>query len=204
MKQQVLFIHGGEAFSDYNAFLKYLAVKEIHDPLGLEKGRRWSKTLREDLGDACEVYMPQMPNSWNAKYEEWKIWFERHFEFLRDGVILIGHSQGGYFLAKYFTENEVPFHVKALYLLASPFRPDDFGDEDGGDFAFDTAQVGNIADRVERIYILHSADDPIVPFAHGEQFAAALPVAEFVRFEDKGHFLGEEFPELIQSIRGLE
>lgn len=203
MKQQVLFIHGGEAFSDYNNFLSYLRTREMRYPHGI-RPTRWMNTLGDNLGTDYELFTPQMPNSQNAKYEEWKIWFERHFEFLHDGVILIGHSQGGYFLAKYFTENEVPFHVKALYLLASPFRPDDFGDEDGGDFAFDTAQVGKIADRVERVFILHSTDDPVVPFAHGEQFAAALPNAQFVRFENKGHFLDEEFPELIQSIRGLE
>ncbi len=203
-KQQVFYIHGGSSYSKYENFLEDLRTMPLRDlPGDPEPMKKWTKTLREDLGENFEVFMPMMPNKQNAKYEEWKIWFERHFEYLHDDVILLGWSQGGYFLAKYLIENETPFKIKALLLGAAPFAPDDFGGEDGGDFAFDTTKVGELSKRTDKIFIMHSKDDFVVPFSHGERYAAALTEAEFVVFEDKNHFLIEEFPELIEKIKKL-
>lgn len=202
-KQQVFYIHGGSAYSNYAAFLNHLRTAQPRDLPWLPQGKKWTDTLRTDLGDDFEVFMPTMPNKNNAKYEEWKIWFERHFEYLRDDVVLLGWSQGGYFLAKYLIENETPFSIKALILVAAPFAPDDFHGEDGGDFAFDTSKTVLLEERAENVVILHAKDDPVVPFSHGEQFKATLPKAEFMVFEDKNHFLIEEFPELIGKIKEL-
>jgi predicted alpha/beta hydrolase family esterase len=201
MKQQVFYIHGGEAFSDYNKFLQHLRTKEIRNLPGSVEIKKWTGTLREDLGEDFEVFTPSMPNSHNAKYEEWKIWFERHFEYLNDGVILLGWSQGGYFLSKYLTENSLPVKVKHLVLLAAPFQPADFGVEDGGDFAFDTTKVGEIMKKVDKITILHSTDDPVVPYEHAEMYKKALPTSELITFNDKNHFLVEELPELIELLK---
>ncbi len=200
-KKQIVFIHGGNAFSNYGTFLTYLQTKEINDPLDLETVKRWQPTIREALGETHEVYHPLMPNKQNAKYTEWKLWFERYHMFLRDGVILIGHSLGGYFLAKYLSEEKMPVRVKALYLLAIPFEPDDFGGEDGGDFAFDEAKLPRLAEQVGSVHIFHSTDDFVVPYEHALRYQKALPQAELVTFEDKNHFKLEVFPELIEHIR---
>jgi hypothetical protein len=142
-----------------------------------------------------------MPNKQNAKYQEWKLWFERHFEFLRDGVILIGHSLGGYFLAKYLSEETMPVKVNALYLLAAPFENDNFGEEDGGDFAFDSKNLPRLAQQVAATNILHSKDDPIVPYDYAQKYKEALPEAELITFEDKGHFVLPKFPEFIALLQ---
>lgn len=202
MKKQIVFIHGGTAFSSYDAFLQYLKTCEIKDPLE-ERPKRWKDTLRDDLGEEYEVFMPTMPNKQNARYDEWKIWFERHFGFLRDGVILIGHSQGGIFLLKYLSENKMPIKVGTLYLIASPGRPPQLDGEleDGGDFVFDESRVKSIENQVEKTFIFQSTDDPVVLFTHAEKLKELLPEAELVTFEDKGHFLEEKFPELLEHIR---
>lgn len=202
-KKQIVFIHGAQAFSVYENFLKRLRTTEISDPLELESRKRWQPTLREALLDTHEVYMPSMPNKQNAKYAEWKIWFERYFAFLRDNVVLIGHSQGGYFLLKYLSENTMPVKVKALVLLAAPFEADDFGGEDGGDFAFDPDNLHTLTAQVEKMYILHSVDDPVVPYAHAEKLKEALAGATLVTYADKNHFILEEFPEFISLIQDL-
>jgi len=203
MKQQVVYIHGGQAFSEYQAFLNYLKTKEIRDLPGTEVIKKWPSTLVEGLGEDFEVFTPSMPNSQNAKYEEWKIWFERYFEYLHDDVILVGWSQGGYFLVKYLIENQPKVRIKALILIAAPFEMADFGGEDGGDFAFDTSRVGELLKKVGDITIFHSKDDFVVPYNHALQYKAALPRATFVSFEDKNHFLIEEFPELLKKIKGV-
>ena len=62
--------------------------------------------LDKVLGGGYEVLIPQMPNSQNARYSEWKILFEKIISILDDEIILIGHSLGGIFLVKYFSEND--------------------------------------------------------------------------------------------------
>lgn len=203
MKQQVLYIHGGNSYSNYADFLNELRTMIIPALSGEISMKRWTDTLRDDLGDGYEYIAPSMPNKHNAKYIEWKIWFERYLEVLRDGAILIGWSQGGYFLSKYLIEETLPIKVKALILIAAPFEPADFGGEDGGDFAFDTSRAGSIADKVKHIVIFHSKDDFVVPYEHALKYHEALPKAEFVSFEDRNHFLMAEFPELIEKIKNI-
>ena len=200
-KQQVFYIHGGNAYSNYDDYLEDLRTATLRDLPGAEHFKKWSSSLAEDLGDGFEVFTPSMPNKQGAKYEEWKIWFERYFPHLKGEVILVGWSLGGYFLVKYLLENEVPFTVKALFLLAAPFENDDFGGEDGGDFAFDTSKVGELSVKTDTVYIFHSKDDPIVPFAHAEKYQATLPSARLISFTSKNHFLIDEFPELLENIK---
>jgi len=202
-KQQVFYIHGGSAYSQYDAYLANLRQMPIRNLPDIEQMKKWPSTLAPALGAGFQVFQPVMPNSNNAKYEEWKIWFERHFEYLQDDIILVGWSQGAYFFAKYLTENNPPVTIKALVLLAAPFEPADFGGEDGGDFAFDTRRVGELAQKVASIVLLHSTDDFVVPYAHALKYQAALPQAELMTFTDKNHFLVEKLPELVQKIKSL-
>ncbi len=203
MKQQILYIHGGNSYSNYADFLNELRTMVIPALTGEISMRRWSDTLQAELGDEYELIAPSMPNKHNARYIEWKIWFERYVELLRDGAILVGWSQGGYFLSKYLIEETLPISIKGLILIAAPYEPADFGGEDGGDFAFDTTKTPMIAEKVKNIVIFHSKDDFVVPYEHGLKYHEALPQAEFVTFEDRNHFLVSEFPELIERIRFL-
>lgn len=204
-KQQVFYIHGGDAFSSYDAFIHELQNREVRNLPGREQLKKWSSTLADDLGEEYEVFTPQMPNAMNAKYKEWKIWFERHFEYLRDDVILIGWSLGAMFFVRYLTEQAVPFSVKHLFILAGAYENIDKGKlkEDGGDFFTDTSIIPTLQSKVQGITILHSNNDFIVSYEHALKYKAALPEAELVTFEDKNHFLVEEFPELLERIREI-
>lgn len=202
-KQQIFYIHGGSAYSNHGAFLEHLRTATPRDLPWLPPRKKWTDTLRADLGDDFEVFMPTMPNSRNAKYEEWKIWFERHFEYLRDGITLIGWSQGGVFLAKYLSENVTPFSINNLFLLAAPYDYFEIKGEDGGDFYPNISNLASIEQKVGHIVILSSEDDPVVPYEHSVKYSGALPKAELMTFKDKNHFLIEEFPELIEKIKEL-
>src|SRR3970282_1495679 len=100
MKRQVVVIGGEESFDSYKDYLAYLKNVEVSlDKFKPQKD--WKDTLSNKLGKNYEVLVLRMPNKTNARYREWKIWFERVIPFLRNGVILICHSLGGMFLAKY-------------------------------------------------------------------------------------------------------
>lgn len=206
MKKQVFYIHGGSAYSDYDNFLNDIRDKTLWSPTG-EIPKTWYQTLREDLGDEYEVFTPRMPNAQNAKYKEWKIWFQRHFEYLHDDVIFVGWSLGGMFLTKYLIENDTPFAVKHLFLLASVLGDGSLNDENGeddGDFGYLVEHIGLLAQKVKSVTIMHSKDDFVVPYEHALKYKEMLPSAELVLFEDKTHFLVEELPELVDLIKGVE
>ena len=139
-----------------------------------------------------------MPCQDNAKYAEWKIWFERLFPFVEDGTILLGGSLGGIFLAKYLSENKFPKKIKALFLVAAPHSDME------GSISFDLKKpLQNVKEQCDNIHLYQSQDDPEVNFAEVEKYQKELPGAKLHIFEDRGHFLQEHFPEIVAEIKKL-
>lgn len=205
-KKQVFYIHGGDSFLRYEDFLNQLKTRPLWHMPGqsdIPPGKKWTATLETELGEDWQIMLPPMPNRENAKYEEWKIWFERHFEYLHDGAIVAGCSLGAMFLGRYLTEHTLPFKAGAIILMAAAIPLPGENHSDYGDFLIDLEKVNAITENNSTVIIAHSKDDFLVPFHHGEVLAAALPKAEFIVFEDKNHFLIPEFPEMIQKIKEL-
>lgn len=203
MKKQVFYVHGGDSFNKQEDFLQYLQTKTIRDLPTIAQAKSWKNTVPVDLGPDYEVFMPEMPNRHNAHYEEWKIWFERHFEYLRDEIILVGCSLGAMFLAKYLAENTPPFKIAKLYLLAGPggdwpLQPDG---NDCSSFKFTAHDVDNISKTAVNIEIWHSEDDFLVPIEEAYWYQKHLPEAKLRLFKDKNHFLLPDLPELIADIK---
>ncbi len=200
MKQQILIIHGGDNFKTHEEYLEFLKNYEID----FEKLKRetWKETLRKKLGDNFEVITPQMPNKFNAKYEEWKIWLEKLIPFFNSEIILIGSSLGGAFIAKYLSENIFPKKIKAIFLVAAPF------DDDGLDYPLldfePPKNISGFKNQAGQIFIFHSRDDKIVPVSHAEKFRQLLPNAKIIILENRGHFSQENFPELAENIKNLK
>ena len=198
MKKQVIFIHGGETFDTYDDYVKFLKEFEF-DPY--KKVKKWKDSLGEKLGEDFEIIAPLMPSSYNAKYLEWKIWFEKVIPYIKDNVVIIGHSLGGIFVAKYLSENVFPKKILATYLIAPPYDDKD-SEYSLADFVLpDTLE--KFEKQSEKIFLFQSKDDTLVTFVNAEKYAKALPKAKKIIFKDRGHFLQEEFPELIESIKNL-
>ncbi len=195
-KQQVILIHGGESWENNEAYLDFLKSTEPSDPND-EPPKKWSQSLEEDLGENYQLIKPQMPCAWNAKYNEWKIWFEKYTQYIDDDVVLVGISLGGVFLVKYLAENTYLRKIKSLHLLAAPF-----GDRScikRSSFVL-TGTLENIEKQVSEIHLYHSKDDDVVDFGDFEAYAEELLRAQKHIFEDSGHFQVEELPELIEQI----
>lgn len=198
MMQQVFVIHGGNAYDSYEEYLAALQSKEVSlEDLG-KKG--WKDSLGGALGPAFQVFNPRMPNAQNAKYGEWKIWFEKFIQLLDPNPILLGHSLGGIFLAKYLSEETYPKKIKATFLIAAPYSSRDH--EPIGDFVLE-APLAMLAAQSGTLFLFHSKDDAVVPFTSLERYRQELPDAHTRTFEDRGHFNTETFPELVEEIRAL-
>lgn len=198
MKQSLIIVHGGTTFDTYEEYMEYLKSCE----LTIEKINRkdWKDFLAAKLPD-FEVIYPKMPNAKNARHEEWKLWFEKLFPLLSDNVVLIGYSLGGIFLAKYLTENVFPKKISSLHLVAAPYDTEVIK-ESLADFALHKS-VEDLAKVTDKIFFYQSKDDTAVAYADVEKYMRDVPSATLREFKDRGHFIQEEFPELVEDVRGL-
>lgn len=158
--------------------------------------------MSTELGDDYEILVPRMPNSNNAQYNEWKIYFSKIANVLNDEVVLIGNSLGGIFLAKYLSENTFPKKIRATILIAPPFDDIDSPDDRWSlmDFTLHVS-LAKCAEQGGKIYLVYSQDDPIVSFAQLKKYQQALPSAQIMVFDNRQHFLHETFPEMVELIK---
>ena len=196
--KNIIIIHGGNTLANHSDYIDHIKNIEI-DKTRLYSTIEWKQTISDKLGLNYEVLNPRMPNASYARYDEWKLYFEAVTKVLDNNVILIGHSLGGIFLAKYLSENKFPKKIDALFLLAAPYEKNG---ESLGDFKLGT-NLDKVNKQVKKIYILHSEDDPVVPMTDSDKYISALPSAELVVFEDKGHFNTEEFSGLVYLIKDI-
>lgn len=223
MKKQIIFIWGWEAKENYKNFADYLEKFE-YNPYE-EKRKKWTDFFAKNLWEDFEVLRLPMPQKYFADYCEWKVIFEKVFPYLKKEVIFVWHSLWWSFLVKYF--NELPLSsghlpqgtlswassihlvpqwgrltekIKKIFLLAPAFK--DCPQETIWSFNFDH-KLENLQNFSEKITILHSKDDFVVPFSDFLDFKKALPKAEFIEFKDKNHFLDEEFEEFLEIVSSI-
>jgi len=165
-----------------------------------ETHKTWRYSLDVNLGKNYQLLVPKMPNSNNAVYYEWKIWFEKMNPFIKNNVILIGHSLGGIFLAKYLSENKYKKKIKALILVAAPF--DDCEKESLRSFTLPKS-LDKLSNQCKDIYLIFSKDDPVVPIKEIKKYESVLPHSKLIIFRSKNHFIQDDFPELVKIIKNL-
>ena len=193
-KKQILIIHGGDSFRTYDEYLANLK-NIVLDYDRLKPSKRWKDAIVTAF-PGTDILAPTMPNSTNAQFDEWKIWFEKIIPFFGNDVRIIGHSLGAMFLAKYFHQHQLKQPVRQLILIAGGYNSDITG---YGSFALESA-IG-LEKSAEEIHIIHSEDDFVVPYSELAKYEHDLPMATIHRFTDKNHFLDAEFPELIEILK---
>jgi predicted alpha/beta hydrolase family esterase len=118
------------------------------------------------------TYIPDMPCDLNSKYSEWKVVFEAIIKEMRvdDTLTLIGHSLGGCFLLKYFSEiQEFPHKIESIHLIAACIEEGDFRAPRNYDF---------LKSLGIKVHIWHAEDDTIVPFSIGKELSKILSEAQ--------------------------
>lgn len=200
-KTQLFFIHGGTTFKNKKDYIDWLKNKSV----SLERKVRWSdEYLEKKLGKEFEIIRPRMPLREDAKYADWKIFFERYFPYLRNDIILIGSSLGGIFLAKYLSENKFPKKIKATFMVCPPY--DNTTTEEVLVGGFKLGKDLSLIEKNSKItYLMFSKDDPTIPLSHAEKYRKKLKNSEIIIYENKnGHFKISEFPEIVKIIRSLK
>jgi predicted alpha/beta hydrolase family esterase len=195
MKPQIVYIHGGMTFRNRRDYLNYLKTRTV----SIEPWVKWDGPfLTDELGEECQIIRPQMPLKDNSKYEDWKIHFERYFEFLNDNLILIGNSLGGIFLAKYLSENKFPKKILATYLVCPPFDNSLSGEDLAGGFELEK-DLSLLDSQSGKLRLIFSKNDDVVPVSHAEKYHKKLKKAKIIIYEHiQGHFIILEFPVIVE------
>ncbi len=140
----------------------------------------------------------EMPHPYNPIYEDHCAVFEQMK--ISKETILVGHSCGGGFLLRYFSEHP-ELHPKKIILVAPWIDPEPKELTTG---FFDFTIDPTLTQRTNLI-LFYSTDDDEVCVRSAEMIREALPGATYHTFDNKGHFtlgdLGTEaFPELLEEI----
>ncbi len=226
----LIFVEGGMSFSTYEEYLSWLQSEYIEwssVPYSPEPKKKWKQKLaREWIEKWGIVYMPEMPCDLDAKYNEWKIVFEWVLSKITpdDEVTFVGHSLGGNFLLKYFSDVSItredeaiqssgdtghgllrtsqwrkPWYnqVSQIHLVAACVSEGDFTAPENYDI---------LKNMWNRVHVWHAEDDTLVPFATAKFLEKTLPDAETHFFEPErgyGHFFPlAVFSELEWEIFG--
>ncbi len=183
VKRQVLFVQGGG--------------RGTHD----DWDSKLVESLRRELGDACEIRYPRMPNEDDPKYASWKTALEKEFGSLRPGAILVGHSVGAAVLLNVLAERSPAGKLGAMFLVAAPFIGD------GGWPSDDVLFPPDLGERLPQgvpIEFYWGLDDDTVPASHLDLYARAVPQARVHRLEGRDHQLNDDLREIAAAILSLE
>lgn len=190
-------IHGGMTFKNESDYLHYLKSKEVST---ISKPY-WEADLEKKLENRFEIIRPRMPLSDNAKYRDWKIFFEKYIPLLKKDYILIGSSLGGIFLAQYLSENKMPKKALSVYLVCAPFDGDLNSEDLVGGFKL-KKDLSLLEENCKNLYVMFSEDDDVVPVSHSDKYRSKLKKAHILIYKDKeGHFTVPKFPEIIKLIK---
>jgi uncharacterized protein len=156
--------------------------------------------LRGQLEPAYRLICPAMPRPENPDYRSWKGQIEKQLDLIDDEVILIGHSLGGSVLLKYLSEVPTQKPIAGIFTIGSPLF--DRNGWDVEDFA-PKPNFGAHLISIPHIYLFHSRDDSVVPFAHLLQYMRALPQAHVRVLDGYGHLFERPCASLIKDVNSI-
>ena len=167
---------------------------------GFEEDRKLATSLQDVLGPEYDVRYPEMPDADSPEYEAWKGRIARELAALDGEVILVGHSLGGSILLKYLSEVKLEKPVVGLFIIAAPY----WGAENWevNEYALQDGFASKLPGELP-VFLYHSRDDQVVPFAHLALYTEKLAHATFREFDGRGHQFNDDLSEVAQDIKGL-
>jgi predicted alpha/beta hydrolase family esterase len=159
-------------------------------------------SLRGALGASYEIVFPKVPDEQDPDYEKWKPVIAKELARLKAGSILTGHSLGGSFLLKYLVEEPPRREIAGIFLIATPYWGGDGWRYEGYERV---ALPEGFAARLPRgasVFMYHSRNDEVVPYAHLALYADKLPQAK-IRSLERGHQLNDDLSEVAGDIESL-
>jgi hypothetical protein len=184
----------------------------IHGFGGIPNGG-WIPWLMTELASkgvfACALPMPDSKKPIVSK------WIEEISHAVNnspdDEIFLVGHSLGATAVLKYLEfikENKKISGVVLVSGLISPLESENQNSNYRAIDSFVLPQIDfeEVKNKAEKFIVLHSIDDPAVPFSHAEKISEALN-CKLVKTEKGGHFFILAEPvcyKLLELLKILE
>ena len=160
----------------------------------------WKHWLQFRIEKDHDVIMqiPKFPHAHALlmKYDEWEKVMD--FQDINADTVLIGHSAGGGFVLKYLAKH--PELKIRQAILVAPWI--DASNEQPNGFYKDFDLNNNIIKQTAYgIDMLVSSDDMIDIQKSTDKIAANMPSIRVHKFENRGHFISPELPELLDIVK---
>lgn len=181
MKKQVLFIQGaGEG--------------------ACAEDKKLAASLQDSLGNEYHVIYPKMPDEENPEDGPWMARISKELAAFEGNVILVGHSAGGRVLLKYLLKESITKPIAGSFLIAIPYWGPEYAEEE--DYTLREGFASQLPKGVP-VFLYHSRDDEIVPFAHLAKYAEKIPQATVRAFDGRGHQFNNDPSEVAADIKSL-
>lgn len=179
MVKQVLFVQGGG--------------EGAH-----EADAKLAAHLQSELGPDYHVHFPMMPNEASPDYAAWSRHLSEVLAALGSDAILVGHSLGASMLIKILVEKESRHGVGGVFLIAAPYWGDQGWASEEDELPKDAGTRLSLP-----LFLYHSRDDEVVPYAHVELYLKAFPHAQLRPLSGRNHQLDDDLSEVAADIRSL-
>lgn len=158
--------------------------------------------LAEQLASrGFEVVTPELPLSTKDELDLPVIveQMKEQVGFLKSTDILLGHSLGAFIILQYLEAVEMTETPRAVVLVGAPWK---VSRPELRQLFLADLDADVMMWKAREYVVIHSKDDEMVPFEHGEKMAERLK-ARLVEAESDGHFMGEEYPILLETIQNI-
>jgi predicted alpha/beta hydrolase family esterase len=119
--------------------------------------------------------------------------------YLKNDDILVGHSLGAFVILRYLEAVEMTETPRAVIMIAAPFN---VSKPELRSLFIADLDADVLMWKAREFVVVHSRDDNMVPFEHGEKLASLLK-ARLVATQNDGHFLGERYPVLLETVEEI-
>lgn len=157
--------------------------------------------LRDSLhAKGHEVICPDLPSADEPNPEEWTKTLIEEVGVIDDETIIVGHSIGAVTALRFLEAAEARSTPKGVVLVSPPWM---IKSETFQGFFLSELDFDVLMWKASRFVVIHSHDDKKIPFDHAKKYADVLHARLIERNEGEGHFLGERYPVILETIEKL-
>ena len=175
---KIVLIHGYKASSKSNFF-------------------PWLKDELRKLGH--DVVVPDLPNPEAPDPDEWIKTLIDTVGPVDDETIIVGHSLGSPMALRFLEAAEAYTTPRGCLLISPPWM---IRSEDLRGFFLSELDFDVLMWKASQFVVVHDKADTVIPFDHAQKYADVLH-AKLVATEGNGHFQGEQYPILLETIKQM-
>lgn len=146
-----------------------------------------------------DVVVPELPNPAEPDRDAWTKALIEACGTLTANDVIVGHSIGGATALRFLEGAEAKTTPHACILISTPWMVKD--DRFRG-FFLTELDYDVLMWRASKFAIIHAKDDAIIPVDHAHKYADVFH-AKLVTPEEGGHFQGEKYPVILDTILEL-